>query len=189
MTFLLLFWEFFKTGLFAVGGGLATIPFLYDMSDRMGWFSHADIADMVAISESTPGPIGVNMATYAGFKIEGIAGSVTATLGLITPSIIVILIVAAILTRFEKSKAVQYAFYGLRAASAALITCAMISVAKIAFFDSSQAHTAFLPGSVKWIAVVLGIALLALTNFKKLSKLHPALFLAVAAVVGVVFKL
>lgn len=189
MTLLLLFWEFFKTGLFAVGGGLATIPFLYDMSDRMGWFSHSDIADMVAISESTPGPIGVNMATYAGFRTEGIAGSVIATLGLITPSIIVILIVAAILSRFEKSKAVQYAFYGLRAASAALITCAMISVAKIAFFDASEAHAAFLPGSVKWIAVILGCLLLVLTNIKKLSKLHPAVFLALAAIIGVLFKL
>lgn len=190
MTLLLLFWEFFKTGLFAVGGGLATIPFLYDMSDRMGWFSHSDIADMVAISESTPGPIGVNMATYAGFRTEGIIGSITATLGLITPSIIVILIVAAILSRFEKSKLVQDAFYGLKAASAALITCAMISVAKIAFFDSSvPSALSFLPGAAKWIAVALGILLLVLTNIKKLAKLHPVVFLAVGAIAGILFKL
>ena len=67
MVFLRLFYEFFKTGLFAIGGGMATIPFLYDMSDATGWFSYDDLANMIAVSESTPGPIGVNMATYVGF--------------------------------------------------------------------------------------------------------------------------
>ena len=67
MLYLRLFWEFFKTGLFAIGGGMATIPFLYDISDATGWFSSNDLANMIAVSESTPGPIGVNMATYVGF--------------------------------------------------------------------------------------------------------------------------
>lgn len=67
MIYLRLFWEFFKTGLFSVGGGLATLPFIYDMSDRTGWFTYQQIADMVAVSESTPGPIGVNTATYVGY--------------------------------------------------------------------------------------------------------------------------
>ena len=71
MLYLQLFWEFFKTGLFAVGGGLATLPFLQDMADRTGWFTHAQLADMLAVSESTPGPIGVNMATYVGFTTGG----------------------------------------------------------------------------------------------------------------------
>ena len=96
MIYLQLFWEFFKAGLFSVGGGLATLPFLYDISDRLGWFTHAQIADMLAISESTPGPIGVNMATYAGFTSAGIPGGVVATLGLVTPSVIVILIIAIV---------------------------------------------------------------------------------------------
>ena len=170
MILLQLFWEFCKTGLFAVGGGLATIPFLYDMSDRMGWFSHSDIADMIAISEATPGPIGVNMATYAGFLNGGLPGSVIATLGLITPSIIVILIIAAFLSRFEKSKVVQNAFCGLRVASAALITSALLSIAKIAFFEHSPSSAiSFLPGTIKWIAILLGCLLLVLTNIKKLS--------------------
>ena len=76
MMLLRLFWEFFKIGLFAVGGGMATIPFLYDLSDRTGWFTHTQLADMIAISESTPGPIGVNMATYVGFEMSGIPGSI-----------------------------------------------------------------------------------------------------------------
>ena len=76
MILLRLFWEFFKTGLFAVGGGMATLPFLYDMSARTGWFTQARLADMIAVSESTPGPIGVNMATYVGFETAGIPGAV-----------------------------------------------------------------------------------------------------------------
>ena len=93
MLYLRLFWEFFKTGLFAVGGGMATLPFLYSMSDATGWFTHAQLADMIAVSESTPGPIGVNMATYVGFSTAGVPGAVVATLGLITPSVIIILII------------------------------------------------------------------------------------------------
>ena len=99
MIYLQLFWEFFKTGLFAIGGGMATIPFLYKMSDKTGWFSHADLEIMVAVGESTPGPIGVNMATYVGFLtgmrdagwLTAILGAVTATLGLITPSVIAVM--------------------------------------------------------------------------------------------------
>ena len=99
MIYLQLFYEFFKTGLFAVGGGLATLPFLYSMSDKTGWFTYGQLADMVAISESTPGPIGINMATYVGFTTAGIPGSIIATLGLVAPAIVVIIIVAGF---FEK---------------------------------------------------------------------------------------
>ena len=112
MMYLQLFWEFFKTGLFAIGGGMATIPFLYDISGKTGWFSHMDLANMIAVSESTPGPIGVNMATYIGFitgmnqggVATAILGAVTATLGLTTPSIIVILMIAAVLKSFRRKE-------------------------------------------------------------------------------------
>ena len=130
MLYLRLFWEFFKTGLFAVGGGLATLPFLQDMAERTGWFTHAQLADMLAVSESTPGPIGVNMATYVGFTTGGVPGALVATLGLVTPSVIVILIVAAFLKAFRDSKWVSGAFYGLRPASTALVAAAGISVIK-----------------------------------------------------------
>ena len=114
MLYLRLFFEFFKTGLFAVGGGMATLPFMYDISDRTGWFTHAQLADMIAVSESTPGPIGVNMATYVGFATGGVPGAIVATLGVITPSVIVILIVARILKSFRENVYVDSAFYGLR---------------------------------------------------------------------------
>jgi len=97
MIYLRLFWEFFKTGLFAVGGGLATLPFLAKMGAATGWFSQSQLTDMIAVSESTPGPMGVNMATYTGYTVGGLPGALIATLGLIAPSIITILIVAAFL--------------------------------------------------------------------------------------------
>ena len=136
MLYLRLFYEFFKTGLFAVGGGMATIPFLYKLSDATGWFSHNDLANMIAVGESTPGPIGVNMATYVGYisgmgkdgMIGAIIGAVVATLGLITPSIIIILIIASFLKAFRDNRYVNNAFYGLRPASTGLIAAAGMSV-------------------------------------------------------------
>ena len=141
MIFLQLFWEFFKTGLFAVGGGMATIPFLYNISDATGWFTHQDLVNMIAVGESTPGPIGVNMATYVGFltgmDVAGvptaILGGIVATLGLATPCVIVILIIASILKSFRNNKYVDAAFYGLRPASTGLITAAGPSLWKEGF--------------------------------------------------------
>ena len=126
MIYLQLFYEFFKTGLFAVGGGLATLPFLYDMADRTGWFTRPQLADMLAVSESTPGPIGVNMATYVGFVTRGIPGAIISTLGLVTPSVIVILIIAAFLKAFRHNRYVEAAFYGLRPASTAMVAAVIL---------------------------------------------------------------
>ena len=132
MMLLRLFWEFFKIGLFAVGGGMATIPFLYDLSDRTGWFTYTQLADMIAISESTPGPIGVNMSTYVGYEMAGIAGSIFTTLGFVAPSIIIIVIVSIFLQKFRDNRYVESAFYGLRPASSGLIASAALSVAIVA---------------------------------------------------------
>ena len=113
MVLLRLFFEFAKTGLFAVGGGLATIPFLQDLGARTGWFTNSELTTMIAVSESTPGPMGVTMATYVGFKIAGVhhipgvIGAAVATLGLIFPSIVIILIIAGFLQKFRQSKAVE----------------------------------------------------------------------------------
>ena len=187
---LTLFFEFFKTGLFAVGGGMATLPFLYDMSARHpDWFSTAQLADMVAVSESTPGPIGVNMATYVGFETGGIAGAVIATLGLITPSIIVILIVARMLKAFRGNKTVDAVFYGLRPCSVGLIAAAGILVVKIALFrfDAFAASGVF-TDVFNWKALALAAALLVLTRFiKATKKLHPVIFILASAAVGVLF--
>ena len=182
MTLLRLMYEFFKTGLFSVGGGLATLPFLYEMSDKTGWFSHADIADMIAISESTPGAIGINMSTYAGYKTAGIPGGILATLSLAAPS----LIIAKFLNKFRDNPHVEGAFYGLRPASIAMITAAGLNVAKVAlvnftaFEASGNVADLFLPK-----AIIL--AVLIFIGQQKL-KWSPIIFLAIAAVVGIVFK-
>ena len=184
-----LFWEFFKTGLFAVGGGMATLPFLYNMSETTGWFTEAQLADMIAVSESTPGPIGVNMATYVGFTTAGIPGAVVATIGLVAPSVIIILIIARVLAAFRQNKYVDAAFYGLRPCSVALIAAAGLMVVKIALFDFDLFH-----GSGKLLdlfnvkALILAAVLLVLTRgVKKLKNLHPVVFIAASALVGVIF--
>ena len=190
MIYLQLFWEFFKTGLFAVGGGMATLPFLYDVSDKTSWFTHAQLADMIAVSESTPGPIGVNMATYVGYLTGGELGAVVATLGLITPSVIVILIVAAFLKAFRDSKYVAGAFYGLRPASTALITAAGLAVVKISFFDTKAfSDLPHILRSTKWEAVALAAVLIVLTRYTpKVRNWHPIIFIAFSAVIGAVFR-
>ena len=129
MILLRLFFEFAKTGLFAVGGGLATIPFLQDLGARTQWFSDADLTTMIAVSESTPGAMGVNMATYVGYAPAGVPGAVVATLGLVFPSIVVIIVIAGFLQKFRQSKTVDAVFYGLRPASTALIASAGLTVA------------------------------------------------------------
>ena len=190
MILLRLFIEFFKTGLFAVGGGMATLPFLYNMSDSTGWFTHTQIADMVAVSESTPGPIGINMATYVGFVTAGVPGSVVATLGLITPSIIVILIVARVLQAFRQNKYVDAAFYGLRPCSLGLIAAAGLLVLKVALFDFAlYEQTGVIADVLRPEALILAAALLVLTRYVKRTKgLHPIVFILGSAVVGVLFS-
>ena len=130
------FWEVFKTGLFSGSGGLATLPFLQNMAVSTGWFTTAQLADMIAVSESTPGPLGINTATYVGFTTAGVPGAVVATLGLVSPSIIIILVVAAFLKAFRDSRTVQDVFYGLRPASMGLIAASGLSVGWGAFFRS-----------------------------------------------------
>ena len=188
MILIQLFYEFFKAGLFAVGGGLATLPFLQDISAKTGWFTLDQLADMIAISECTPGPIGVNMATYVGFSTAGGPGALAATLGLIAPSIIVILIIAGFLKRFQDNRYVQAAFYGLRPASTGLIGAACISVAVTALLNLSRfSESRAIMDLFQWKAVILAVILFFAMKHPKLKKLHPAVFLGASAVVGVLF--
>ena len=188
---LILFFEFFKTGLFAVGGGMATLPFLYDMSARHpDWFTTAQLADMIAVSESTPGPIGVTMATYVGFHTAGIPGGLIATIGLVTPSVIIVLLIARVLKQFRENRYVDAAFYGLRPCSVGLIAAAGLLVVKIALldFDAFAASGAILDLlNVK--ALILAAVLLVLTRaVKATKKLHPIVFILGSALAGVVFS-
>ena len=194
MLFLRLFYEFFKTGLFAVGGGMATIPFLYNMADSTGWFTRIDVDNMIAVGESTPGPIGVNMATYVGYITgmnEGglpfaLLGAVVATLGLITPSVIVILVIASFLKAFRDNRYVDSAFYGLRPASTGLISAAGLSVVAANLFDMESLSGGFGLGFFDVKGIILAVILWVLTNKVKQTKgLHPILFILASAVVGI----
>jgi len=197
MIFLRLFYEFFKVGLFSVGGGLATLPFLRHLGEVTGWFSAADLANMVAVSESTPGAMGINMATYVGFTVGGQSGlpggnivcAVIATLGLVAPSILVILIIAKFLQKFRQSRVVDGVFSGLRPASTGLIAAAGLSVAQIALLTGA-AWTGWnsLAAIINWKGVILAAAVFVCMQVKALKKLHPIVYIAAAAVIGVVFQ-
>ncbi len=179
----LLFWEFMKIGLFAVGGGPATLPYLMDLTEKFDWYTMEDLTNMIAISESTPGPLGLNMATYAGFHTLGVFGGAVATLGLVFPSVVVIILIAKFLEDFNENKYVQGAFAGIRPAVTALIASAVYGVCKVSLFVETE--TGYVP-AVK--TIVLCAVVFALLQVKKLQKYHPALWLLFAVIVGIVFR-
>ena len=190
MIYLRLIWEYLKIGLFSVGGGMATLPFLYDLSDKTGWFTPAPIADMLAVSESTPGPMGINMATYVGYTVGGIPGAILASLALITPGVILVLLILRVLDKFRSNKYVDGAFYGLRAASIGLITAAGLMVMKLTFLLEGKELSGALAffSAINYKAIILAAVLIYLTRFfKPTKKLHPIVFIAFSALVGIVF--
>ena len=189
MIYLRLFWEFLKTGLFAVGGGMATVPFLSDMAEKTGWFSQSMLADMIAVSESTPGPIGVNMATYVGYTVAGVPGGLIATVGLIAPSILVILIIAAFLRAFRRNRWVERVFYGIRPASTALIADAGVAVLLLSVFSVDTFRSAGFWAAVSWKGLALFATIWVLTNVvKPTKKLHPIVYILASAAIGIVFR-
>lgn len=181
---LLLAYYFFTTGLFAVGGGLATLPFLYDIGRKTGWFDAGDVANMVAIAQSTPGPTGINMATYVGFIEFGVLGAIVGSLSIVLPSLIIIILVSKILDRFKESQLVQNVFYGLRPASTGLILAAAFSVIQISLLNLSNM------GSIleffRFPAIALALFILILHKWKKP---HPIILIIIAGIIGVVFKI
>lgn len=186
MILLQLYFEFFKTGLFAVGGGLATIPFLQEMGQRTNWFTDTDLTTMMAVSESTPGPIGINMATYVGFETAGIPGAVLATLGLVTPSLCITLIIAGFLQKFRTSRTVDAVFQGLRPASTALVACAGLSVAASVLLEVGGTAEHF---SIHWLSLFLAVGIFLAMKIPALKKLHPITFIALSALLGMIFQL
>ncbi len=183
MIYLQLFWEFFKTGLFSIGGGLATIPFLYDMAARYDWFTAEELANMLAVSESTPGPIGINMATFAGVNAAGIPGGVVATLALVLPSFLIMLLIAGAMERFRDSRTVQSVMKVLRPVSVGLIAAATLTVLRVAYVQPGDGLLAM----VKWPALALGAVLAAVSL--RWKKLHPVVLIAIGAVGGIVLGL
>ena len=229
--FFTLYFQFFKIGLLALGGGLATLPFLSELGLSTGWYNELDIANMLAVSESTPGAIGVNMSTYVGYTVTfsefngnyfiAFLGSIISTLGLVSPSIILIVIISLVLRKFKDNKYVAWLFYGLRAASIGLIIAALYSILKISIFniyiDNSGTaeitlntiYYAF--NHAKDHAMVLysrdgffesvGAFFNLLINFRNLAlalalgigvfkfKKHPLIYIAIAAVFGIIFNM
>ena len=195
MIYLQVFWEFFKTGLFAVGGGLATLPFLSKISEKYGWFTQQDIGNMLAVSEATPGPIGVNMATYVGNTIGNEAGGmlmgvlcgILATLSLVLPSYLVVLAVEKVMARFSENKFVQGAMKTLRPASVGMVTAAVLGILQSVLFSMDAAAIG------QWNSFVLFpnliLFLLIFMFYQKFNKLHPVIFLAIGAIAGICLKL
>lgn len=181
-------WEFFKTGLFAVGGGLATIPFLTDMMNRYHWFTYDDLMNMIAVGESTPGPIGINMATYVGYHVtHNVLGGVTTTVALVLPSMIIICIIARFLQMFKSSHWVQDVFYGLRPAVAALIATAGLGVFETTMMQSGSFFDGEFFVNVRWLSLFIFAALLAVTL--RWKKLNPILIIVFCGVMGIILQL
>jgi chromate transporter len=183
IVYLLLFYEFFKIGLFAVGGGPATLPYLMDLTEKYDWFTMSDLSNMVAVSQSTPGPLGLNMATYAGYQTAGVWGGVVATMALVFPSVIIIVLIAKFMADFSEKRVVKAAFYGIRPAVTALIAVAVIGLFEMALITG---NTSDFPFAIK--PAILCVVVFGLTQVKQLKKLHPAWWLLSAAVIGVIFK-
>ncbi|MBQ8481368.1 MAG: chromate transporter [Alphaproteobacteria bacterium] len=172
MIYLLLFWEFFQIGLFAVGGGLVTVPFLFDLSEKYTWFTSQELTDMIAISQSTPGPVGINMATFAGFKAAGILGSLVATLSEVLPSMIVVYFIAEMLSKWRENKYVTQTLEAIRPAVLALILFAGWDIAKETI--TGYENTA-----------VLFILLTAM----RLYKTSAIFYIIISAIIGIALKI
>lgn len=181
---LLVFWEFFKIGLFAVGGGPATLPYLMNLTDKYDWFTMEELTNMIAVSESTPGPLGVNMATYVGFQTLGPFGGIISTIGLVTPSIVIICVIAAFFAKFNKNRFVQSAFSGIRPAVAAIIAVAVYGICKVSLFAVTGDSL-----NPQWSLIIFSVIVLGLLQIKALKKIHPFMWFVMGAIVGLIFKL
>ena len=183
MTLITLCFEFFLTGLFAIGGGLATLPFLTQMGARHPeWFTQEMLVNMVAISESSPGPIGVNMATYVGYTVAGVLGAFLATFSLAFPSLIIIMIIARLLERYRNHLLVDTVFGTMRPVVVGLIASAAFTILKLVL--TPAAVTGF-----SWINLAIMLALFALSQFKPTRNLHPILYILIGAALGITLNL
>ena len=182
-TALLLFLEFMKIGLVAVGGGPATLPYLMELTEKYDWYTMEDLTNMIAVSESTPGPLGLHMATYAGFKTLGLFGGVVSTAGLVLPSLVVICLIARFLENFSENKYVKGAFAAIRPAVCAIIAVSVFRVCRVSLFTLRDG--VYTP---QFKIILLCLIVFGLLQIKKLQKYHPALWLLFAVIAGIVFR-
>ena len=167
MIYLQLIFEYFKTGLFSFGGGYATIPFLYHISANYGWYSAKQLSDMIAVASITPGPVGVNVATYSGYTTAGIFGALLATSAVVLPSLIIVVIVAKLLAKFRENKYVQAAIYALKPAG-----CGLLAAIAINLFCENITHV--------WAYVLFVLLLIMSIKVKK----DPLIYLGLSAIAG-----
>ncbi|MBE7708195.1 MAG: chromate transporter [Cyanobacteria bacterium SIG27] len=179
-SYFLLFFEFIKVGLFTFGGGYASLPFLYQMIENYNWFSSFELTQMIAIAGITPGPIGFNMATFAGFKTLGILGALTSSLALVLPMIIITSLIFRIYLKFSESKLVKSILYVLRPTS-----CALIAGVGLRLFYSSILKNNLSFSNIDYLGLGLVVILFILT-FK--LRRDPIIYMMIAAIVGVIIK-
>ena len=172
MIYLKLVYEFFKIGLFSFGGGYATIPFLYHISQRFGWYSLDELTQMVAVASITPGPVGINVATYAGLKTAGVLGSLLATVFEMLPSLILVLIVAKLLKIFSDNFIIKSTIATLKPISCALLASVAIGLVSPEIQD---------------LKAIILLALLLLFSWK--AKKEPLFYIIISAVAGVIIQI
>ncbi len=180
MALIELFLAFLKIGAFTFGGGYAMIAMIQSEAERHGWLTQEELVDFVALSESTPGPLAVNMATFVGMRTGGILGAIIATLGIVLPSFIIILIIAKCFEKYKKSKAVGGIMSGLKPAVVGMIGAAFISVARTVFFPAGIGISAFSSARF-WMF----FGLFAVTAVLAFKKVHPIGIILLSAVIGI----
>ena len=182
MTVLKLFLTFFKIGLFTFGGGYAMIPLIQEEILGKGWLKNSELINFIAVSESTPGPFAINIATYVGSELAGVLGSVAATLGVVLPSYIIIPLVAKFYLKFKTNRYIAGAMTGLRPAAIALIMSAVVTMGKEVFFPKGIALSVFASYEFITSVIIFGIMLTLIMSFKKF---HPIALIFLSAGLGI----
>jgi len=182
IIFFHLFLEFFKIGLLAIGGGYAALPFLYRLSEQYHWFSAKELTDMIAISNVTPGPVGINIATYAGFKTAGVLGSIVATTAIILPAFVIILIIANFLDKYKQNAIIQSIFSGLKPAACALLAEICVKLFSETIINGEKIVT----NNVDYKSLIIFVLLL-LISIK--TKKNPILLILYGAIAGIIINM
>lgn len=180
MIYAILFLTFFKIGAFTIGGGYAMLPLIQEAVLKKAWLGAEEIVNFIAVSESTPGPFAINIATYVGMETGGILGAISATLGVVVPSFVIILIVARIFDKFRTSKVVKGCMTGLKPAVIGLIGSAVVSIGKTVFFESGVSLSVF--SDVSFYVSLVIFAVMTVAAFKKV---HPILIICISALIGI----
>mgnify|MGYP002624244247 CR=1 FL=1 len=188
MIYLKLLWIFFKIGLFTIGGGYAMIPMIESEIISAGWITEEELLNFIAISESTPGPFAINIATFVGFSQAGILGSIASTVGVILPSLIIIIIISKIIAKFLNNKYVNYALMGVRPVVVGLILSVAFSLIYTGLTNISSIYNLFSDFNIhnfSFASLIIMVIVFTLSRFKKLNK--PIFLILISAVLGIIF--